>query len=147
MAQSEAARRYGVSRRWVYEFLLRYASDGDAGLEPGSRAPHSNPHQVPEAMPGSFPCATSCPLPGWMPGRQRSPGTWNKRACQRRQWRPLPGCCARAGWLFRNLINGLGPRCGALRRPSPMRPGSQTSPTDTWTPGHQPRSGDPEFPR
>ncbi|WP_269939673.1 IS481 family transposase [Arthrobacter sp. HY1533] len=50
MSQSEAARRYGVSRRWVYELLRRYARDGDAGLEPGSRAPHSNPHQVPETI-------------------------------------------------------------------------------------------------
>jgi len=50
MSRSEAARRYGVSRRWVYELLRRYAQDGVAGLEPGSRAPHSNPHQVPEAI-------------------------------------------------------------------------------------------------
>lgn len=50
MSQSEAAHRYGVSRRWVYELLRRYARDGDAGLEPGSRAPHSNPRQVPEAV-------------------------------------------------------------------------------------------------
>ncbi|ALV45366.1 transposase [Arthrobacter alpinus] len=50
MSQSEAARRYGVSRRWVYELLRRYARDGDAGLEPGSRVPHSNPHQVPEVI-------------------------------------------------------------------------------------------------
>ncbi|WP_218714257.1 DDE-type integrase/transposase/recombinase, partial [Arthrobacter sp. BF1] len=50
MSQSEAARRYGVSRRWVYELLRRYARDGDAGLDPGSKAPLSNPHQVPEAI-------------------------------------------------------------------------------------------------
>lgn len=50
MSQSEAARRYGVSRRWVHELLRRYARDGDAGLEPGSRMPHSSPHQVPEVI-------------------------------------------------------------------------------------------------
>ena len=50
MSQSEAAHRYGVSRRWVYELLRRYDRDGDAGLEPGSRAPRSNPHRVPDAI-------------------------------------------------------------------------------------------------
>jgi transposase InsO family protein len=45
-SKSEVARDYGVSRRWVHELVRRYELEGEAGLEPRSRAPRSNPRQV-----------------------------------------------------------------------------------------------------
>jgi len=45
-SQSEVARDYGLSRRWVHELVKRYDTHGDAGLEPRSRRPKSNPRQT-----------------------------------------------------------------------------------------------------
>lgn len=39
---SELCRQYGVSRRTGHKWLLRYRSEGAAGLADRSRAPHSN---------------------------------------------------------------------------------------------------------
>jgi transposase InsO family protein len=50
MSKSEAARRYGVGRQWVHELLARYAAEGDAGLEPRSRRPHTNPQATDRAV-------------------------------------------------------------------------------------------------
>uniref|UniRef100_UPI00186931D5 DDE-type integrase/transposase/recombinase n=1 Tax=Brachybacterium sp. FME24 TaxID=2742605 RepID=UPI00186931D5 len=44
---AEAARRYGVSRRWVEILLVRYRTGGLDALDPGSRAPHHRPHATP----------------------------------------------------------------------------------------------------
>lgn len=43
MGKAEAARRFGVSRRWVHTLVERYLAGGLDGLEPRSRKPHSNP--------------------------------------------------------------------------------------------------------
>ena len=48
--KAEVARTYGISRTWVHELVTRYQRDGDAGLEPRSRRPHSNPHRVNRAV-------------------------------------------------------------------------------------------------
>ncbi|OIQ78258.1 integrase core domain protein [mine drainage metagenome] len=40
---TEAARRFGVSREWIYQLLARYKTDGLEGLEPRSRKPLTNP--------------------------------------------------------------------------------------------------------
>ena len=48
--KAEVARAYGLSRRWVHELVARYQADGDAGLQPRSRRPHSNPGQTPRAV-------------------------------------------------------------------------------------------------
>ncbi|MDQ4490499.1 IS481 family transposase [Sinomonas sp. ASV486] len=50
MSRSEAARRYGVSRRWVHELLVRHAEHGDAGLEARSRRPRTSPHATGEEV-------------------------------------------------------------------------------------------------
>ena len=39
---TEVARRYGVSRQWVYVLLDRYTAAGLEVLEPGSRQPLGN---------------------------------------------------------------------------------------------------------
>jgi hypothetical protein len=43
---TEAARRYGVSRRWVHELLRREATGGIGAVEPRSRKPHTNPRRT-----------------------------------------------------------------------------------------------------
>jgi transposase len=45
-SKSEVASEYGVSRRWVQTLIARYEAEGEAGLEPRSRRPHSSPQQV-----------------------------------------------------------------------------------------------------
>ena len=44
---SEAARRYGVSRRWVHVLIRRYRDGGTPALEPRSRRPHHNSRRTP----------------------------------------------------------------------------------------------------
>ncbi len=46
-SKSEVARAYGMSRRWVGELVRRYETEGEAGLQPRSRRPHSSPTEVP----------------------------------------------------------------------------------------------------
>ena len=48
LTKAEAARRYGVSWRWVHTLVQRYEADGLDGLEPRSRRPRSNPHATGE---------------------------------------------------------------------------------------------------
>lgn len=48
LSPAEAAERYTVSRRWVYELLRRYRLGGDAALDAMSRRPRSNPRTTPE---------------------------------------------------------------------------------------------------
>lgn len=50
MSKAEAARRYGVSRRWVHQLLARHAEHGDAGLEPRSRRPNTSPQATTEGV-------------------------------------------------------------------------------------------------
>src|SRR5689334_14131316 len=47
---SQVARDYQVARSWIYTLLARYRAEGDAGLEPRSRRPHSNPRQHDQAV-------------------------------------------------------------------------------------------------
>jgi transposase len=44
--KSEVARNYRVSRRWVRELVKRYEAEGEAGLQPRSRRPHSSPSRT-----------------------------------------------------------------------------------------------------
>lgn len=46
-SKSAVARDYGVSRRWVITLTQRYLIDGEAGLAPRSRRPHTSPRQTP----------------------------------------------------------------------------------------------------
>ena len=49
-AKAEVAREYGVSARWVYELCRRFDAEGEAGLQPRSRRPHSCPHRTPDRL-------------------------------------------------------------------------------------------------
>lgn len=45
-SKSEVARDYRVSRRWVITLVQRYLAEGDAGLQPRSRRPHTSPQRT-----------------------------------------------------------------------------------------------------
>jgi len=47
---SELCRRFGISRRVGYKWLVRYAAEGVAGLADRSRRPRGSPGQTPEAV-------------------------------------------------------------------------------------------------
>jgi transposase InsO family protein len=49
-SKAEVARSYGLSRPWVHELVRRYLAEGDAGLEPRSRRPHTSPTRITEAL-------------------------------------------------------------------------------------------------
>ena len=49
-SKAEVARDYGVSRRWVYELVRRFDTEGEAGLQPRSRRPRRSPHRTPGAL-------------------------------------------------------------------------------------------------
>jgi transposase InsO family protein len=43
---AELAAAHGVHRSWLYKLLARYRAEGDAGLEPRSRRPHTSPTRI-----------------------------------------------------------------------------------------------------
>lgn len=45
--KSAVARDYRVSRRWVITLVQRFLAEGEAGLQPRSRRPHTSPQQTP----------------------------------------------------------------------------------------------------
>lgn len=45
--KSAVAADYRVSRRWVITLVQRYLAEGEAGLRPRSRRPHTSPQQTP----------------------------------------------------------------------------------------------------
>jgi transposase InsO family protein len=47
---SQVARDYRVARSWIYTLLARYRAEGEAGLVPRSRRPHTNPRQHDQAV-------------------------------------------------------------------------------------------------
>jgi len=49
LTKAEAARKYGVSWRWVHTLVTRYEKDGLDALEK-SRKPKSNPRQTSPAL-------------------------------------------------------------------------------------------------
>jgi transposase len=47
---SQVARDYRVARSWIYTLLARYRAEGEAGLVPRSRRPHTNPRRHDQAV-------------------------------------------------------------------------------------------------
>jgi transposase InsO family protein len=68
---TEVARRYGVTRQTVHEWLRRYASEGGlGGLADRSSRPASCPHQMPAAVEAMV-VAMRRAHPAWGPDRMR----------------------------------------------------------------------------
>ena len=89
----EVARRYGVARQTVHQWLARYANDGGlAGLADRSSRPESCPHQMLPAVEARI-VGMRRAHPGWGPSRIR----WE---LERAGVAPLPGRSA----VYRALI-------------------------------------------
>ena len=54
LTPTQTARRFGVSRKWVYQLLARYKAGGLEGLEPQSRRPLSNPRALSQELRGEI---------------------------------------------------------------------------------------------
>jgi transposase-like protein len=67
---AEVARRYGVARQTVHEWLARYAQGGLAGLADRSSWPSSCPHQMPAEVEARI-AGVRREHPGWGPSRIR----------------------------------------------------------------------------
>jgi transposase InsO family protein len=89
---TEVARRHGVARQTVHEWLARYAAGGLAGLADRSSRPASCPHQMPAEVEARI-VGMRRDHPGWGPSRIR----WE---LERAGVRPLPGRSA----VYRALI-------------------------------------------
>src|ERR1700685_689269 len=50
LSQAEAARRYGVSWRWVHTLVQRYREGGLDAVEPRSSRPHTSPQRTSEEV-------------------------------------------------------------------------------------------------
>jgi transposase InsO family protein len=80
----EVARRYGVARQTVHQWLARYANDGGlTGLADRSSRPESCPHQMPPVVEARI-VKLRTDHPGWGPSRI----VWQ---LERQSTGPLPG--------------------------------------------------------
>ncbi len=90
---TEVARRYGVARQTVHEWLARYANGGGlAGLADRSSRPETCPHQMPPEVEARI-VGMRRDHPGWGPSRIR----WE---LERAGVEPLPGRSA----VYRALV-------------------------------------------
>ena len=89
---TEVARRHGVARQTVHEWLARYAQGGLGGLADRSSRPASCPHQMPAATEARI-VGMRRDHPGWGPSRI----VWE---LERAGVVPLPGRSA----VYRALI-------------------------------------------
>ncbi len=89
---TEVARRYGVARQTVHEWLARYAQGGLPGLADRSSRPASCPHQMPPQVEARI-AGLRRDHPGWGPSRIR----WE---LERAGVTPLPGRSA----VYRALV-------------------------------------------
>jgi transposase-like protein len=89
---TQVARRYGVARQTVHEWLARYAAGGLGGLADRSSRPASCPHQMPAQVEARI-AGLRREHPGWGPSRI----LWE---LERAGTEPLPGRSA----VYRALI-------------------------------------------
>jgi len=50
MTVTQAARKFGVSRQWIYTLIRRYTTNGKNGLQPASKAPNNPSNRLPQAL-------------------------------------------------------------------------------------------------
>src|SRR5215469_12170780 len=82
-SMTDVARRYGVARQTVHEWLARYAAGGLGGLADRPSRPASCPHQMPPGVQARI-VSMRLDHPGWGPSRIR----WE---LERAGVAPLPG--------------------------------------------------------
>lgn len=54
LSPTQASRRFGVSRKWIYQLIARYRAGGLEALEPRSRRPLSNPRALSQEIRGQI---------------------------------------------------------------------------------------------
>ena len=74
---TEMARRHGVARQTVHEWLARYAEGALGGLADRSSRPASCPHQMPAVVEARIVGMRRITRRG---GRRGSGGSWSRRA-------------------------------------------------------------------
>ncbi len=118
----EVARRYGVARQTVHEWLARYASHGGlAGLADRSSRPESCPHQMGAVVEARI-VGMRRAHPGWGPSRIR----WE---LERAGVQPLPGRSS----VYRALIrHGLVDPKKRKRRPEDYRRWERGRAMELW---------------
>ena len=116
------ARRFGVARQTVHEWLRRYAADGGlANLADRSSRPLSCPHQMSAAVEARI-VAVRVAHPGWGPARIR----WQ---LEREHVEPLPGRSA----VYRALLrSGLVEAQKRRRRRADYRRWERSRSMELW---------------
>jgi transposase len=129
LSVSEAAARFGVSRRWVHVLLARYRDSGLDAVEPRSHRPHSNPRQTPTEL-----AERMVALRRELTGQGLDAGPVTLAARLRGEGWPVPSTST-----IRRILHAAGlvsPQPGnsypASRPPSPTSAGSPISPTGPW---------------
>jgi transposase InsO family protein len=118
---TEVARRYGVARQTVHEWLSRYAQGGLGGLADRSSRPASCPHQMPAEVEARI-AGMRREHPGWGPSRIR----WE---LERADVVPLPGRSA----VYRALVrHGLVEARRRRRRREDYRRWERPRAMDLW---------------
>jgi transposase len=118
---TEAARRHGVVRQTVHEWLRRYAEEGMGGLAGRSSRPASCPHQMPAAVEARI-TGMRREHPGWGPSRI----VWE---LERAGVVPLPGRSA----VYRALVrHGLVAARKRRRRREDYRRWERPRAMDLW---------------
>ena len=119
---TEVARRYGVARQTVHQWLRRYANDGGlAGLADRSPRPESCPHQMVAVVEARV-VGIRRAHPGWGPSRI----LWQ---LEREGTGPLPG---RSG-IYRALVrHGLVEAKKRKRRREDYRRWERSRPMELW---------------
>ena len=129
--------RYGVSRKTGYKWVVRYESDGVAGLEERSRAPLLHPHAVADEV-----------LDKILRARKKHP-RWGPRKLRVILQRHYPELALPAASTIGEVLrkNGLIQKRRRIRRSSPYgeRLGDYGKPNSVWCAdfkGHFPVSGE-----
>jgi transposase InsO family protein len=117
----DVARRYGVARQTVHDWLRRYAAGGVSGLVDGSCRPATCPHQVPPQVEARV-VALRRAHPGWGPHMLRY-------QLERQGIDPLPSRSSIYRCLVRHQLISPTPR---RRRPQDYRRWERSRSMELW---------------
>ncbi len=118
---TDVARRYGVTRQTVHEWLRRYAASGLSGLADGSCRPATCPHQIPPQVEARV-VELRRAHPGWGPHMLRY-------QLEKEQTDPLPSLSS----IYRCLVrHGLITPTPRRRRPQDYRRWERSRSMELW---------------
>ena len=94
----QLAKTHDVSASWLFKLLRRYRLEGEAGLEPRSKRPHSSPRAILHHFEDEiveFP--SHCWTSALTPAPRRSATTSHAATVMKRRRSPRSGGCSNAG--------------------------------------------------